>query len=155
MATFLDSNYFDPNIDFSLTRALPAGTYMLALGVWVNMSFAENNPDAVPSLGDGFTALVTRRVWARTTTSWRCPPTTGRSRTRCRPVTWAAPRRRSRPVCCSRPLGRWACSPGDAGARGEARRFVRVLGRPRRWALDRRGRFPAAIVRGGVTWILA
>ena len=57
MATFLDSNYFDPNIDFSLTRALPAGTYMLALGVWMNMSFAENNPDAVPSLGDGFTAL--------------------------------------------------------------------------------------------------
>ena len=56
-ATFLDSNFFDPNIDFSLSRALAAGDYMLALGVWANMSFAENNPDGDPTLGDAFTAL--------------------------------------------------------------------------------------------------
>lgn len=56
-STFLASNYFDPSIDFSFTQNLAAGTYMLALGVWANESFAENNPDADPSLGDGFTAL--------------------------------------------------------------------------------------------------
>ena len=56
-ATFLDSNVFDPSIDFSLSRALVAGDYMLALGVWSNMSFAENNPDADPTLDDAFTAL--------------------------------------------------------------------------------------------------
>jgi len=56
-ATFLDSNFFIPAIDFSLSALLPAGDYMLALGVWVNQSFAENSPDADPTLGDGFTAL--------------------------------------------------------------------------------------------------
>lgn len=56
-AAFLDSNYFIPDIDFSLTRALSPGTYLLAIGVWVNQSFAENNPDGDPTLGDGFTAL--------------------------------------------------------------------------------------------------
>ena len=56
-ATFLDSNFFDPKIDFSLSRALAAGDYMLTLGVWQNMSFAENNPDSDPTLGDAFTAL--------------------------------------------------------------------------------------------------
>lgn len=56
-AAFLDSNFFDPQIDFSLSRALTAGTYMLAVGVWPNMSFAENNPDGTPTLSDGFTAL--------------------------------------------------------------------------------------------------
>jgi hypothetical protein len=56
-ATFLGSNYFDPNIDFSLSYLLNAGSYMFAIGVWMNMSFAENNPDADPTLGDGFTAL--------------------------------------------------------------------------------------------------
>ena len=58
-ASFLDSNGLsDPfNIDFSLTRNLAAGSYMFTLGVWENMSFAENNPDADPALGDGFTAL--------------------------------------------------------------------------------------------------
>jgi hypothetical protein len=30
---------------------------MLAMGVWLNMSFAENFPDADPTLGDGFIAL--------------------------------------------------------------------------------------------------
>lgn len=56
-ATFLDSNFFDLMIDFSMSRALAAGDYMLALGVWANMSFAENNPDLDPTLGDAFTAL--------------------------------------------------------------------------------------------------
>jgi len=56
-ATFLDSNYFIPDIDFILSRNLAAGDYMVALGVWMNMSFAENNPDANPTLGDGFIGL--------------------------------------------------------------------------------------------------
>ena len=56
-AAFLDSSYFDQLIDFSLSRALTVGTYMLAVGVWQNMSFAENNPDATPTLSDGFTAF--------------------------------------------------------------------------------------------------
>ena len=58
-ATFVDSNGLsDPfNIDFSLMESLAAGTYMFTLGVWSNMSFAENNPDADPTLGDAFTAL--------------------------------------------------------------------------------------------------
>jgi hypothetical protein len=58
-ATFVDSNGLsDPaNIDFSFTHPLTAGTYLVAIGVWFNQSFAENNPDADPSIGDGFTAL--------------------------------------------------------------------------------------------------
>ena len=56
-ATFLDSNVFIPAIDFKLSRTLSVGNYMLALGVWQNMSFAENNPDLDPTLGDAFTAL--------------------------------------------------------------------------------------------------
>jgi len=56
-ATFLGSNLSDFNIDFSLPYSLNAGSYMFAIGVWMNMSFAENNPDADPTLGDGFTAL--------------------------------------------------------------------------------------------------
>lgn len=58
-AAFLDSNGLsDPfTIDFSISRFLQAGTHMMALGVWENMSFAENNPDLDPSLADGFTAL--------------------------------------------------------------------------------------------------
>lgn len=58
-ATFVDSNFNCDffNIDFSCSLLLTAGTYMVALGVWENMSFAENNPDADPALGDGFTAL--------------------------------------------------------------------------------------------------
>lgn len=56
-ATFVDSNFFDPLIDFSLTRFLAAGSYMFTVGVWMNQSFAENNPDSDPTLGDGFTTL--------------------------------------------------------------------------------------------------
>lgn len=56
-ATFLDSNYSIPDIDFTLTRALAIGSYTFTLGVWVNQSFAENNPGANPTLGAGFTAL--------------------------------------------------------------------------------------------------
>ena len=56
-ATFLDSNFFIPAIDFNLSRTLAVGNYMLALGVWQNLSFAENNPDLDPTLGDAFTAL--------------------------------------------------------------------------------------------------
>jgi hypothetical protein len=54
-ATFLDSNFLDPSIDFSLTHALAVGTYVLAVGVWENLSFAENL--GTGSLGDGFTGL--------------------------------------------------------------------------------------------------
>ena len=54
-ATFLTSNFFDPAIDFSLTQPFAVGTYMLAVGVWVNLSFAENL--GVGTLGDGFTQL--------------------------------------------------------------------------------------------------
>jgi hypothetical protein len=50
-----ESNYSIPEIDFSLTRTLAAGNYTVALGVWMNMSFAENY--GAGSLGDGFTSL--------------------------------------------------------------------------------------------------
>lgn len=59
-ATFLASNYdqaFDTGGDFLINLALAAGDYTIALGTFANMSFAENNPDADPSLGDGFTFL--------------------------------------------------------------------------------------------------
>jgi PEP-CTERM motif len=56
-ATFLGSNFFDPAIDFDDAFSLAAGSYLVAVGVWVNESFAENNPDADPTIGDGFTAL--------------------------------------------------------------------------------------------------
>jgi hypothetical protein len=56
-ATFFGSNFFDPAIDFDDQFSLAAGTYLIAVGVWVNESFAENNPDADPTIGDGFTAL--------------------------------------------------------------------------------------------------
>ncbi len=54
-ATFLDSNYSIFDIDFSLSRALAAGDYIVALGVWMNMSFAENYGSG--TFGDGFIAL--------------------------------------------------------------------------------------------------
>jgi hypothetical protein len=59
LATLVDSSGLsDPlNVDFSFSRALGPGVYTLALGLWLNMSFAENNPDGDPSLGDAFTAL--------------------------------------------------------------------------------------------------
>ena len=54
-ATFLDSNFFDPDIDFFLSLPLAAGSYTLAVGVWENMSFAENL--GVGTLADGFIGL--------------------------------------------------------------------------------------------------
>jgi hypothetical protein len=54
-ATYLDSNYFIPAIDFSLTKNLAAGNYMMSLGVWMNMSFAENY--GTGTLNDGFTSV--------------------------------------------------------------------------------------------------
>jgi hypothetical protein len=56
-ATFLDSSYFIPDIDFTLVRYLAAGNYTAAISVFANMSFAENNPDADPTLSDGFISL--------------------------------------------------------------------------------------------------
>lgn len=54
-ATFLASNFFDPAIDFSVTQSLGVGTYVLAVGVWENLSLAENL--GVGTLGDGFSGL--------------------------------------------------------------------------------------------------
>ena len=52
-ATFLDSNFFIPDIDFTLTRSLAAGSYTVAIGSFENMSFAENL--GVPfTFADGF-----------------------------------------------------------------------------------------------------
>jgi hypothetical protein len=59
-ALFVASNYdhaFSIGGDFSMSLSLAAGDYTVAMGTFANMSFAENNPDADPSLGDGFTAL--------------------------------------------------------------------------------------------------
>ena len=59
-ATFLASNYdqaFNTGGDFLINLALAAGDYTIALGTFANQAFAENNPDADPSLGDGFTFL--------------------------------------------------------------------------------------------------
>jgi hypothetical protein len=59
-ALFVDSNFFHAfsiGGDFSMTLSLAAGDYIVAMGAFANMSFAENNPDADPTLGDGFTAL--------------------------------------------------------------------------------------------------
>jgi hypothetical protein len=59
-ATFLASNYdqaFSTGGDFLINLALAAGDYTIAIGTFANMSLAENNPDADPSLGDGFTFL--------------------------------------------------------------------------------------------------
>jgi hypothetical protein len=59
-ATFLASNYdqaFSTGGDFLINLALAAGDYTIALGTFANMSLAENNPDADPDLGDGFTFL--------------------------------------------------------------------------------------------------
>lgn len=58
-ATFLDSNYaqaFSVGGDFTYAAMLPAGAYQVAIGVFANLSFAENRGDA---LGDGFTGLGT------------------------------------------------------------------------------------------------
>jgi PEP-CTERM motif len=57
-ATFLLSNFataFSTGGDFTQTMPLLAGTYTVALGVFANLSFAENA--GVGSLGDGFTGF--------------------------------------------------------------------------------------------------
>ena len=55
-ASFIVSNFFDPSIDFDISAPLSAGSYVVALGVWENMSFAENL-GAPATLGDGFIGL--------------------------------------------------------------------------------------------------
>jgi hypothetical protein len=57
-ATLLGSNFdqaFSVGGDFVLDFLLGPGQYQFALGVFANMSFAENS--GVGTLGDGFTAL--------------------------------------------------------------------------------------------------
>ena len=57
-ATFLLSNFataFSTGGDFTQTMPLLAGTYTVALGVFANLSFAENA--GVGTLGDGFTGF--------------------------------------------------------------------------------------------------
>jgi hypothetical protein len=57
-ATFLGSNYdqaFSTGGDFTLSYALTAGTYTVALGTFANISFAENL--GTGTLGDGFSGL--------------------------------------------------------------------------------------------------
>ena len=59
-ATFLASNYnqaFSTGGDFSYAASLAAGVYRLAVGVYANLSFAENSGSG--SLGGGFTAFGT------------------------------------------------------------------------------------------------
>ena len=61
-ATLLGSNYDNAfsgsGGDFTLTYNLSAGKYMLAIGTFANLSFAENNP-TTGTLADGFTGLGT------------------------------------------------------------------------------------------------
>jgi hypothetical protein len=57
-ATFLGSNYdqaFSTGGDFTLSYALAAGTYTVALGTFAKMSLAENY--GTGTLGDGFIGL--------------------------------------------------------------------------------------------------
>lgn len=57
-ATFLDSNFaqaFSTGGDFVITRTLTAGAYQFAIGVFANMSFAENL--GTGTLADGFIGL--------------------------------------------------------------------------------------------------
>lgn len=57
-ATVLASNYtqaFSTGGDFNYSGSLVAGNYVLALGVFANMSLAENYGSG--TLADGFTAL--------------------------------------------------------------------------------------------------
>lgn len=55
-ATVLESNYFQATSgDFTITTALAAGDYTVALSVFQNLSFAENLGTGF--LADGFTAL--------------------------------------------------------------------------------------------------
>jgi hypothetical protein len=57
-ATFLGSNFdqaFSTGGDFDLSFALAAGDYTTSIGVFANMSFAENSGSG--TLGDGFIGL--------------------------------------------------------------------------------------------------
>lgn len=54
-ASFILSNYLESDIDFDISTVLGAGSYVVALGVWENMSFAENT--GTGTLGDGFIFL--------------------------------------------------------------------------------------------------
>jgi hypothetical protein len=56
--TFLGSNFaqaFSTGGDFDVTLPLGIGTYTVAIGVFANLSFAENS--GAGTLGDGFTGL--------------------------------------------------------------------------------------------------
>jgi hypothetical protein len=56
-ATFVESNFLNATTvggDFTLDLVLAAGDYILSIGVFENMSFAENGGGL---LGDGFTGL--------------------------------------------------------------------------------------------------
>lgn len=57
-ASFVDSNFaqaFSTGGDFAFSSVLAAGNYMIALGTFANMSFAENA--GTGTLADGFTGL--------------------------------------------------------------------------------------------------
>lgn len=54
-ATFVDSSYFQPAGDFTMSMTLAAGTYTVALGAFDNFSFAENYGSG--TLADGFIGL--------------------------------------------------------------------------------------------------
>lgn len=54
-ATFVTSSFFEPAGDFVITIALAAGDYVIAMGAFFNMSFAENF--GVGTLADGFIGL--------------------------------------------------------------------------------------------------
>ena len=54
-ATFLASNASISAIDFELDVALAAGDYLVAIGAWRNMPFAENTGSG--TLADGFIGL--------------------------------------------------------------------------------------------------
>jgi hypothetical protein len=58
-ATFVDSNYLIPDIDFLMNVPLAAGAYRIAVGVWENLSYAENylGIDPTLTLSDGFLGL--------------------------------------------------------------------------------------------------
>jgi len=53
-ATFVDSSVTAADIDFIVSRPLLAGSYTVAIGVWLNQSFADNSGG---SLQDGFIGL--------------------------------------------------------------------------------------------------
>lgn len=54
-ASFVASNLAEPLIDFDFAVVLAAGDYMIAIGAWQNMSFAENS--GAGGLAEGFIGL--------------------------------------------------------------------------------------------------